>query len=102
MSTILEALANNDLHVLEITEKRSPERQKLIDLSVVLRSNLEQNMNDSDKELLDQLLNTVYDETTLYAQDRFINGYRLGTLMATEVFSDKNTFLNQEKMNKDY
>lgn len=75
MSTILEALTNNDLHVLEITEKRSPKRQKLIDLSVILRSKLEQNINDSDKELLDQLLNAVYDETSLYAQDRFINGY---------------------------
>lgn len=96
MSTILEALANNDLHVLEITEKRSPKRQKLIDLSVILRSKLEQNINDSDKELLDQLLNAVYDETSLYAQDRFINGYRLGTLMTTEVFQEKNAFLNQE------
>lgn len=98
MSTILEAFANDDLHVLEITEKRSPERQKLIDLSVVLRSKLEQNINDSDKELLDQLLNAVYDETSLYAQDRFINGYRLGTLMATEVFQEKNTFLNHENI----
>lgn len=96
MSTILEAFANDDLHILEITEKRSPKRQKLIDLSVVLRSKLEQNINDSDKELLDQLLNAVYDETSLYAQDRFINGYRLGTLMTTEVFQEKNAFLNQE------
>ena len=37
MSTILKALANDDLHVLEITEKRGPERQKLIDLSVTIR-----------------------------------------------------------------
>ena len=98
MSTILEALANDDLHVLEITEKRSPERQKLIDLSVTLRAKLEQSLDDKDKELLARLINTIYDETALYAQHRFMRGYQLGVLMAAEIFSEKDTFLNQNEL----
>ena len=98
MSTILKALANDDLHVLEITEKRGPERQKLIDLSVTLRAKLEQQLDNTDKELLAQLINTIYDETSLYAQDRFMRGYQLGVLMTAEVFSEKDIFLNQNEL----
>ncbi len=98
MSTILKALANDDLHVLEITEKRSPERQKLIDLSVTLRAKLEQQLNNKDKELLARLISTIYDETSFYAQDRFIRGYQLGVLMTAEVFSEKDIFLNQNEL----
>lgn len=72
MSTILEALANDDLHVLEITDK--------------------------DKELLARLINTIYDETVLYAQHKFKRGYQLEVLMAAEVFSGKDTFLNQNEL----
>ena len=94
MGKILDAFAENELYATEVIEKRSPQRQRLIEKSDELHSKLEQKLNSEDNELLEQLLEVIFDESYCYAQANFIRGYRLGILMATEIFSEQDSFLH--------
>ena len=98
MGKILDAFANNELYTVEIIEKRSPKRQKLVGKSQKFYNKLIQKCNEEEKEILEQLLDAVYDESLCCAQENFVRGYCLGVMMITEVFSEKDTFLeNQQK-----
>ena len=94
MGKILDAFAENELYTTEVIEKRSPQRQRLIEKSDELHSKLEQKLNSEDNELLEQLLEVIFDESYCYAQANFIRVYRLGILMATEIFSEQDSFLH--------
>ena len=94
MGKILDAFVDNELYTTEVIEKRSPQRQRLIEKSDELHSKLEQKLNSEDNELLEQLLEVIFDESYCYAQANFIRGYRLGILMATEIFSEQDSFLH--------
>lgn len=94
MGKILDAFAENELYTTEVIEKRSPQRQRLIEKSDELHSKLEQKLNSEDNELLEQLLEVISDESCCYAKENFIRGYRLGILMATEIFSEQDSFLH--------
>ena len=93
MDKLLRAFAGEQLQVIEVTETRSPKRQKLIDESYKLHNELEEKLNSEEKELLERLLDTDSEEKTLYAEDKFIRGYRLGVLMTMEVFAGQDKFL---------
>ena len=92
MEKFLRALAGDQLQVIEVTETRSPKRQQLIDEIYKLHTELEQKLNNEEKELLERLLDANADEKTLYAEDKFIRGYRLGALMTMEVFAGQDKF----------
>lgn len=96
MERFLRAFASDQLQVIEVTETRSPKRQRLIDESYKLHTELEQKLNTEEKELLERLLDTNADENTLYAEDKFIRGYRLGVLMTMEVFAGQDRFFYEE------
>ena len=61
MGKILDAFAENELYTTEVIEKRSPQRQRLIEKSDELHSKLEQKLNSEDNELLEQLLEVIFD-----------------------------------------
>ena len=92
MDRFLRAFAGDQLQVVAVTETRSPKRQKLIDESYKLHTELEQRLNSEEKEMLERLSDINADEHTLYAEDEFIRGYRLGVLMTMEVFAGQESF----------
>ena len=94
MGKILEAFANDELCIEPAYAKLSPQRKKLLDQSGELLTKLNEKLNDEEQELLSRFINTILDENYLYAQDRFIRGYRLGVLMTTEVFSEQDSYLD--------
>jgi len=79
--------------VVELTDKRTPQRQKLAEEGLKLHNKLKEKLNDEQKELLEQLIETIYEENCHYVQERLIRGYRLGVLMTMEVFSEQDTYL---------
>ena len=87
MKRILEALANDALRVEADVGKRSKDHQKVLELSSTLQDELE------EKQLFEELMDTMASESSYYAQERFIYGYRLGVLMTMEVFSDPDIFV---------
>ena len=88
MQRTLEALANDALQVEMDVKKRSKEHQEAGNLSIELEQRLEEQLTSSNKKLLEELMEAVAIESSYYAQERFIHGYRLGALMTTEVFMD--------------
>lgn len=92
MYTILEAFANGVLRVEEDVSRRRPEHQKTCNLIDELEQKLSKQLKDEENELLRQLLDALASESSYYAENRFIRGYRLGTLMTMEVFTNSDIF----------
>ncbi len=88
MYTILEAFANGTLRIEADVSQRSPEHQKICDLAGELEQNLSKQLSDDENELLRQLLDALASESSHYAENRFIRGYQLGTLMTMEIFTN--------------
>lgn len=93
MQRILEAFANDDLRVEADVGKRSKEHQRVWELTNRLQDELEEKLGQKEKELFEELMDTMASESSYYAQERFIYGYRLGVLMTMEVFSDPDIFV---------
>lgn len=96
MERFLRAFASEQLQVEEVTETRSLKQKRLLAESDKLHAELEQKLNSEEKELLERLLDINADENTLYGEDKFIRGYRLGVLMTMEVFAGQDTFFYKE------
>ena len=84
MGRILEAFAEDELHVIPPKEIRSPKHQELCGKVCELLEKLKEKLNNEEKELLNELMDAVDDENCCYAQSRFIRGYRLGVMMTME------------------
>ena len=95
MGRILEAFAEGELHVIPSNEIQSPKHQELFDKVCELQEKLEEKLNNEEKELLNELMDAVADESCCYAQSKFIRGYRLGVLMTMEVISEQETFFGR-------
>jgi len=93
MGKILEAFLDEQLRVDAVIDQRSPEHQKLCERACELKTKLEGKLNDEEKELLEQLMDTTLEENNCYARSRFLRGYQLGVLMTMEVMSDQDQFL---------
>lgn len=93
MGKILDAFADGSLCVEEEFERRSPEHMELSEKACRLQEELEEKLNDEERELLSDLVDTVYEECCSYAQNRFIHGYRLGVLMTMEIFDEQDTYI---------
>lgn len=93
MQRILEAFANDALRVEADVGKRSKEHQKVWEQGSKLQDELEEKLGQKEKELFEELMDTMASESSYYAQERFIYGYRLGVLMTMEVFSDPDIFV---------
>ncbi|NDO47179.1 DUF6809 family protein [Clostridium sp. MD294] len=93
MGKILQAFADGELYVTEIVQKRTPERQKLIEKNLQLYNELNEKLNDDEQKLLQNLLDVISDENYYDTQNNFIRGYCLGALMTMEILSEQSSFL---------
>lgn len=93
MGKILNAFADGRLCMEEEVENRSKEHQWLSEKAYRLQEELEEKLGDEEKELLEDLVDTVFEESCCYAQNRFVRGYRLGVLMTVEVFQQQDTYV---------
>ena len=100
MGRILEAFAEDQLHVIPSDEIQSPKHQKLFDRVCKLQEKLEEKLNSEEKNLLNDLMDAVAEENSCYAQNRFIRGYRLGVLMTMEVMSEQEAFLGRKDQSR--
>lgn len=96
MGKILKEFARNNFHTDIQDEKRSPEHEKLCEQIFALQTELEEKLNNTEKRLLNQLMDTIADENSCYAQEKFIRGYRLGVLMTMEILTEQEICLRTE------
>lgn len=92
----MKEFARNNFHAGVQNEKRSPEREKLCEQIFILQTELEEKLNSTEKKLLNQLMDTIADENSCYAQEKFIRGYRLGVLMTMEILTEQEICLRTE------
>ena len=97
MGRILEAFASDQLHVSPVTEKRTRHHQNLCEQVEKLHDKLKEKLNDEDKELLQHLIDTIFDESYCDVVNKFVRGYRLGVLMTMEVFLEQDSFLGHDE-----
>lgn len=93
MGKILDAFADGRLCMEEEVEKRSLEHMELSEKACRLQEELEERLKGEERELLNELIDTVFEECCCYAQNRFVRGYRLGVLMTIEVFDQQDTYV---------
>lgn len=93
MGKILEALLNEQLRVDSGTEQRSSEHQTLCEKGNELQDRLAETLNDSQKALLEELVNTLFDESGCSEQLKLEQGFRLGVLITSEIYYEQDKFL---------
>ena len=93
MGKILETFLTDQLHVDSIQEKRTPEHQELCEKWYDLQEKLSKTLSSEEKELLTELVDTLFQEGSLDAQKKFERGFRLGVLMTAEIFTEQDIFL---------
>ncbi len=93
MGKILDAFADGRLCMEEEVEKRSQGHLELSEKACRLQEELEGRLKGEERELLNELIDTVVEECCCYAQNRFVRGYRLGVLMTMEVFDQQESFV---------
>lgn len=93
MGKILDAFADGRLCTEEEFERRSPGDLELSEKAYRLQEELEEKLNDEERELLSDLVDTIFEECCCYAQNRFVRGYRLGVLMTMEVFDQQDSYV---------
>ena len=92
MGKILDALFEGNLFVEPLTEKRSPEDQKLVETSYALLDELAQKLSREEEKMLIKAVDALNLESERYAKDRFSRGYCLGILMTLEVIEKWDDF----------
>lgn len=92
MGKILEAFLTDQLRVDSGTERRSPEHQALCEKGAELLDQLAKILNDKQKAMLEELVETFFDESGCSEQVQFERGFRLGVLITSEIFYGQDTF----------
>lgn len=95
MGRMLKALATDQININAITERPSPQHKRLYKRSCELQAELEKKLNDDEKELLDKLMDTMFEDGSCYAEEKFIRGYKLGVLMTAEVYQEQGEFFGR-------
>lgn len=93
MGKILEAFLTDQLRADSGTEGRSPKQKRLFDRGSELQDKLAEKLNDEEKEMLTELIDTLFEESCYDEQKKFERGFRLGVLMPAEIFTEQNIFL---------
>ena len=93
MGKILEAFLTEQLRVDSGTERKSHEHREVSDRGCELQEKLAEKLNDEEKEILTQLVDTLFDESCYDAELKFQRGFRLGVLMIAEIFAEQDMFL---------
>ncbi len=93
MGNILTAFLTDQLRVDSSTEKRSPEYQELCKKGNSLHDQLAEMLNDKQRAILEELVETLFDESGCAEQAKFERGFRLGVLITSEIFYRQDIFL---------
>ncbi|MBR1703049.1 MAG: hypothetical protein IJ716_14060 [Lachnospiraceae bacterium] len=94
MKKILEVLLYNDLQIDDElgNSAYSKENRRLLHEIIEKRECLETELNDKQKDLLEDLVDSMNQETAHFGDHRFERGFELGVLLMAEVFQDRETF----------
>ena len=92
MGNIVTAFLTDQLRVDSGTERKSPEHREVSDRGCELQEKLAEKLNDEEKEILTQLVDTLFDESCYDAELKF-QRFRLGVLMIAEIFAEQDMFL---------
>lgn len=98
MGKILEAFLSDQLRIDGGTERQSPEHREVSDRGCKLQEKLAEKLNDEEKMILTQLVDTLFDEGCYDAEEKFQRGFRLGVLIITEIFVEQDIFLKDGYM----
>lgn len=94
MKKILEVLLYNDLQIDDELGDSAYSRlnRRLLHDIIEKRELLETELNDKQNDLLEDLVDSMNQQTAYFGDHRFERGFELGVLLMTEVFQDKETF----------
>ena len=93
MGNIVTAFLTDQLRVDSGTERRTPEHQALCEKGNRLQDELAKTLNDTQKAILEELVETLFDESSCNEQVKCERGFRLGVLITAEIFFGQDTFL---------
>ena len=93
MGNILTALLTEQLRVDSGTKRRPPEHQALCEKGNELQNQLDETLNAKQKEILEELVETLFDESSCNEQANFERGFRLGVLITSEIYYAQDIFL---------
>ena len=82
---IIEDLYYGRISPYEMSISTTPEYQKLKTLSDRNEDLLRESLSDEQKELLEKLIETVTDISSISERDMFIAGFRLGVKLMMDV-----------------
>ena len=86
---IIEDLYFGRISPYEMNISATPEYQKLKTLADRNENLLRESLSDEQKELLDKLIESVTDISSISERDMFINGFRLGIKLMIDVMQDE-------------
>ena len=86
---IIEDLYYGRISPYEMSISATPEYQKLKTLADRNEDLLRESLSDEQKELLEKLIETVTDISSISERDMFINGFRLGMKLMMDVMKDE-------------
>ena len=86
---IIEDLYFGRISPYEMNISATPEYQKLKTLADRNENLLRESLSDEQKELLDKLIESVTDISSISELDMFINGFRLGIKLMIDVMQDE-------------
>lgn len=95
MGKILEAFLTDQLRVDSGTERRTPEHQALCEKGGELQDQLAETLNDKQKKILEELVETLFDESSCNEQVKFERGFRLEVLIRQKFFMRKTHFFKR-------
>ena len=86
---IIEDLYYGRISPYEMSISATPEYQKLKALADRNEDLLRESLSDEQKELLEKLIETVTDISSISERDMFIAGFRLGVKLMIDVMQDE-------------
>ena len=86
---IIEDLYYGRISPYEMSISATPEYQKLKVLADRNEELLRESLSDEQKELLEKLIETVTDISSISERDMFIAGFRLGVKLMIDVMKDE-------------
>ena len=86
---IIEDLYYGRISPYEMSISATTEYQKLKALADRNEDLLRESLSDEQKELLDKLIESVTDISSISERDMFINGFRLGMKLMMDVMKDE-------------
>lgn len=93
MGKLLEAFAENELSVIPVTYKGNAQYQEAVDSMCRLAEQLSEKLDEEGNQLFEKFRNAQAKAEWNYARDRFIDGYRTGVLMMTEIFTESDDLI---------